>query len=178
MRFLFSSDLKPVRLVGNAVSLSIPFILVFTVGCASRPIVSEPAPASAAQKREVSDLVPNDLSFAKGFVQFLVDSGWIVQTVRPSKLNGFFRETRRAAWIDTDKGILEVVFFENDAEVDRIQLTEERSDISTYHKYVIQTAMTTQRMEGGAAYFMKHGRMFIVTSDARLNESLKRLFAS
>jgi len=130
------------------------------------------------QKKDVSDLVPADLSFAKGFVQFLIASGWTVQPVRPSKLNGFFRETKKAAWIDTDKGILEVVFFENEAQVDQIQITEERSDISTYHKYVIRTQGTTQRMEGGAAYFTKQRNMLVVTSDAQLNEALNRLFVS
>ena len=111
MRFLFSLDFKFARLlVAKAMSLILLPSLVFTVGCTSRP-VPESAPALTAQKKDVSDLVPADLGFAKEFVQFLVASGWTVQPVRPSKLNGFFRETKKAAWIDTDKGILEVVFF-------------------------------------------------------------------
>ena len=152
-------------------------VLVLAIGCGSRP-VSESIPASPAQNKDVSQLVPADLSFANEFVQFLIASGWTVQPLRPSKLNGFFRETEKAAWIDTDKGILEVVFFENDAQVDQIQITEERSDVSTYHKYVIRTPVTIQRMEGGPAYFTKQRNMLVVTSDAQLNETLNRLFAS
>ena len=73
---------------------------------------------------------------------------------------------------------MEVVFFESDAQVNQIQITEERGDKYAYHKYVIRTPATTQRMEGGAAYFTKHRNTLIVTSDAQLNETLNRLFAS
>ena len=175
MRFLFSLDFKFARLlVAKAMSLILLPSLVFTVGCTSRP-VPESAPALTAQKKDVSDLVPADLGFAKEFVQFLVASGWTVQPVRPSKLNGFFRETKKAAWIDTDKGIMEVVFFDNEADVEQIQITQERSNL---HIYILKTPTETRRMEGSATYFTKHGNMLIVTIDARVNEALDRLFAS
>lgn len=40
----------------------------------------------------------------RGLVQLLSDAGWPVRAVLPSKYNGYFRETGRAAFIETDKG--------------------------------------------------------------------------
>ena len=154
------------------------FGLILIVGCVSRHRTADPAPASGEQRPDASTLVPADLAFAKPFVQLLLDGGWTVQPVRPSKLNGFFRATNKAAWIDTDKGVLEVIFFENPTQIEQIQITEERSDIATYHKYVLQTPNETRRMEGSATYFTKHGNMLIVTIDAGVHEALDRLFAS
>jgi hypothetical protein len=148
--------------------------LVLMGGCGSRPRTASSVPP-ASQKTDISNLVPNDLAFAKSFVQLLVDSGWAVQPVRPSKLNGFFLQTNKAAWIDTDKGIMEVVFFDNEADVEQIQITQERSNL---HIYTLKTPTETQRMEGSATYFTKHGNMLIVTIDAHLNDALNQLFAS
>ena len=69
------------------------------IGCASRPIPRS-AQEFSPSKPDVSHLVPTELNFAKELVQFLVNSGWTVQPVRPSKLNGFFTKTQNAAWID------------------------------------------------------------------------------
>jgi hypothetical protein len=151
-------------------------IALSTFGCASRSVLRS-APASTPQKMDVSDLVPAELNFAKEFVQFLVNSGWTVQPVRPSKLNGFFIETKKAAWIDTDKGIMEVIFFDNEADVQQIQITEE-TDIRSYHKYVLKTPTETRRIEASATYFTKHRNMLIVTIDGQLNEALNQLLAS
>jgi hypothetical protein len=152
--------------------------LILIVACVSRHRTADSVPASAEQRPDVSTLVPADLAFAKPFVQLLLDGGWTVQPVRPSKLNGFFRATNKAAWIDTNKGVLEVIFFENPAQVEQIQITEERTDIATYHKYVLQALTETRRMEGGVTYFTKHGNMLIVTIDAGVHEALDRLFVS
>jgi hypothetical protein len=148
--------------------------LVLMGGCGSRPRTASSVPP-ASQKTDISNLVPNDLAFAKSFVQLLVDSGWAVQPVRPSKLNGFFLQTKKAAWIDTDKGIMEVVFFDNEADVEQIQITQERSNL---HIYILKTPAETRRMGGSATYFTKHGNMLIVTIDAHLNDVLNQLFAS
>jgi hypothetical protein len=159
-----------VGLLGVLATLSI-------LGCASRP-VPRSAPEFSPSKRDVSDLVPTELNFAKEFVQFLVNSGWAVQPVRPSKLNGLFTKTQNAAWIDTDKGIMEVIFFDSDADVQQIQITEESSDIPNYHKYVLKTPTETRRIEASPTYFTKHRNMLVVTIDAQLNKALNQLIAS
>ena len=157
-------------------SLCSVVLLSSMLGCASRSSQVVP-PSSVAQRTDVSSLVPADLGFAKEFVQLLSDSGWQVQAVRPSKFNGFFRETNRAAWIETDKGTLEVVFFDNDTAVEQMQISEEQKRAPDYHTYVVRTAKTTQRIEGGVAYFTKHRSMLIMASDRDLNEALNRTLA-
>ena len=158
--------------------LSVALASILLAACVSRPRTPDSLRAPIEQKLDASKLVPADLAFAKPLVQLLVDSGWAVQPVRPSKLNGFFLATNKAAWIDTDKGILEVIFFDNPAQVVQIQITEGRSAIASYHKYVIKTPTETRRMEGSATYFTKHSNMLIVTIDARVKEALDQLFAS
>ena len=144
--------------------------------CKPRSTISRtPAPLSA-QRADVTPLVPAELSYAKEFVQFLNDSGWSIQTVQPSKFNGFFRETKKAAYIETDKGVLEVVFFDTNAAVEHIQITEAARGAPNNHVYVIKYADTTQRTEGaGATYFTKYRNMFIITIDRDLNDRLHLL---
>ena len=156
--------------------LTTVFALVFVVGCGSRSNIPAPKPPDP-ERTDVSQIVPGDLKFAENFVRLLVDSGWTVQPVRHSKMNGFFLETQEAAWILTDKGILEVIFFENRSRVEQIQITEEAS-IPTYHKYVLKTPTETRRIEGALTFFTKYHNMLIVTIDAHLKESLNQVLAS
>ncbi|MFN2492304.1 MAG: hypothetical protein ABR501_05400 [Pyrinomonadaceae bacterium] len=158
-------------------SLCIAPILSTMLGCASRPPGVAP-PATIERQTDVSYLVPDDVSFAKGFVQFLSDAGWQVNTVRPSKFNGFFHETDRAAWIQTVKGTLEVVFFDSDATVAQILISENGGRQSDDPKYIIQTSKTSQRIEGAVTYFTKHRNMLIITIDHDLNDELHRLLAA
>lgn len=134
-------------------------------------------PASVPPKRDVSYPVPAELGYAKEFVRFLSDSGWSVEAVYPSKFNSFFRETAKAAFIKTEKGDIEVVFFNNDDDVMQIEVSEEQSKASRYYKYSVRTPMTKQRIEGAACYFTKHRNMFIITTDRELSDALKRLLA-
>jgi hypothetical protein len=151
-------------------------VSLMAAACASRSQTTV-LPVTVARARDVSPLVPADLSYARGFVQLLSDAGWSIEAVYPSKFNSFFRETRKAAFIKTDKGVVEVVFFDQDAEVEQIQVREEQSEVSGYHKYSVQTPLTKQRVEGAASYFTKHRNMFIITIDRELNDALNRLLA-
>ncbi len=128
-------------------------------------------------RRDVSYPVPDELSYAKDFVQLLVEEGWSVQDVRHSKFNSFFRETSKAAYIKTDRGTFEVVFFDRDDEVGRLQISEEPDADANYHNYILQTPKTDQRIEGGACYFTKRRNMLITTTDPELNKALDRLLA-
>jgi hypothetical protein len=143
--------------------------------CGSRPSVRIPASPSLASGSDVSPLVPPELSYARDFVQLLSDRGLTIQGVFASKLNGFFNETKRAAFVQTGKGVLEVVFFDTNAEVEQIQINEEKSDIPNYHKYVIRSPKTTQKMEGAATYFTKYRNVLIITIDRDLNDKVNQL---
>jgi hypothetical protein len=161
--------MKKLALCGFSISLA----LLISCGTQSKTVV--PPIVSASQKENVSPLVPSELNFAKEFVQLLSDTGWSVKAVHPSKFNGFFRETKKAAFIQTDKGVIEAVFFANDAEVEQIQVNEEQIVVSGYHKYIVQTTITKQRIEGGTCYFNKYRNAFIITSDRELSDALNYL---
>ena len=160
-------------------SLALSIILValslMALSCAfqNKTVTSSlPSP----QKADVSHLVADDLSFAKDFVQSLSDAGWTIQEIHHSKYNGFFGDSRKAAFIKTDKGIVEAVFFQSKADVEQIQVSEERTKDSQYHRYVVQKLPTTnQRIEGGICYFTKYRNAFIITTDRELNDALSRL---
>lgn len=130
----------------------------------------------SSQKADVSHLVADDLSFAKDFVQSLSDAGWKIQEVSPSKFNGFFADSRQAAFIRTDKGIVEAVFFQSKADVEQIQVSEEQTGDLQHHRYVVQKLpATNQRIEGGACYFTKYRNAFIITIDRELYDALSHL---
>ena len=135
------------------------------LACGSRSTVRAPAPTSVASESNVSSLVPPELGYARDFVQVVSHKGLIIQGVFASKLNGFFNETKRAVFVQTGKGVLEVVFFDTNAEVEHIQVNEEKSNIPNYHKYVLRSPKTTHKMEGAATYFTKYQNVLIVTID-------------
>lgn len=127
----------------------------------------------ASQPVDISRLVPADLSFAKDLVQLLSNGGWKVQRVLPSKFNGFFKETQKAAYIETNKGTLEAVFFDGEDEVRQILITED--NLSGYHKYVLKSAQTTQVIEGNAAYFRKYRNALIIATRQKTIDELNGL---
>jgi hypothetical protein len=147
-----------------------------TMSCAPQPRSVVPSvPVAQSAKVDVSQLVPADLGYAKEFVQRLSDSGWSVQGVHRSNFESFFRETNKAAYLETDRGIFEVVFFDQDMDVEQIRVSEEAGASPNSHKYTIQTPKTNRGIEGGICYFTKRRNMFIIMSDRELKDALDRL---
>jgi len=137
---------------------------------------------AAAQSRalgqgaDVSHLVPAQIGFATEFAQRLSDSGWKVQKVALSKFNGGFFGPTKAAWIKTDHGILEVVYFDKPAELEAVTLIEETPLDADYHKYEIVLAAKTERMEGRLPVFLtKFQDKLLVVYDRKLYEALTDL---
>jgi len=129
-----------------------------------------------AQKADVSHLISKDLSFAKDFVQALSDADWEIQEVRHSKFNSFFADSRNAAFIRTDKGVVEAVFFQSKDDVEQIRVSEEPTEDSNIHRYTIQKLpKTNQRMEGRYWHFTKYRNAFVITIDREAHEALSRL---
>ena len=152
-------------------------VLCFSVfGCKPRSAISTMPAAPSLQRVDISPLVPGELIYAKNFVQFLSDSGWSIQGVHRSMHESFFRETNKAAYLETDHGILEVVFFDTNAAVEQIQIIEEPSTSPNGHSYLIKSTATTQRTGGfGPTYFTKYRNMFIITIDRELNDKLQEI---
>jgi len=125
------------------------------------------------QGADVSHLVPAQIGFATEFAQRLSDSGWRVQKVALSKFNGGYFGPTKAAWIKTDHGVVEVVYFDKPAELEAVKLIEETPPDAAYHKYEIVLAAKIERMEGSMPVFLtKFQDKLLVVSDRKLNEAL------
>jgi len=128
------------------------------------------------RKLKALPLISEDLSFAKDFVRTLNDAGWIVREVHHSKFNSFFKESSKAAFIRTDKGAIEAIFFESDADVKQIRVSEAQTGDLKYHSYLVQKLpLTNQRIEGGETYFAKYRNVFIITINSELSDDLNQL---
>ena len=151
-------------------------LFLLTIPCASRTSFII---ASTPQRQDVSHLVPSSLTFATQFVQTLSDAGWIIEQVAGSKFNGGMMGTEKAAWVKTDRGVLEVLFFENREEVQQIQIKEEADSTPTYHKYTVTRGSESHPWQGRLpVYFTKYRTMLIVSCDQRLADALNKLFAN
>lgn len=133
---------------------------------------------SSAQGRDVSRIVPQQVGYATGFVQRLSDGGLWIRRVALSKYNGGYFGPTKAVWVETDKGILEAVFFDKPAELDRIRLHEEETGNPKKHKYTVtMPAGQTVTWETGhtAVYFIKYQDALIITRSGDLKDALNFL---
>jgi hypothetical protein len=120
-----------------------------------------------------------DLAFANPLVELLRGGALTVLSVRSSVYDGMFQSTYRAAWIETDRGIVEAVFFADPAEVEQIRVTPVTGEVGRYI-YKIQAPAPTLSHDvtidaGFPLYFTLQHSMFLVTSNAELDETLKRI---
>jgi hypothetical protein len=128
-----------------------------------------------AQGRDISQIVPPQVSYATPLVQQLSDGGLQIQKVALSKYNGGYFGPTKAVWVKTDKGILEAVFFDKPADLNRIQLQEDQTGNAENHKYTVTLSdgrTVTWNMGHASVYFIKYKDALIITRDGELNEAL------
>lgn len=130
------------------------------------------------QSEDVSLLPSTDVAYADAarFAQFLDEHNFKVQSVHASKLNGFFRGVKRAAYFKTAKGVVEVIFFPDKTGAEKISVTEQRKD----KRYIYSFEGQPQPNPPGdmfnssqPVYFIMRGNLFIVTFDKELSKELK-----
>ncbi len=134
-------------------------------------------PPSAAQTKDSSLLRPADTAYADAidFSRFLERHGFRVQSLHRSKFEGFFRGVNKAAFIRTDRGIIEVIFFDEAGGAGRINVTERRED----GRYIYTFEGQPEPMPNDAidsnrpVYFMKYKNQLMITDDRELAAGLK-----
>lgn len=134
--------------------------------------------SQAGQSEDVSLLKPTDVAYADAmdFARFLEDKGIKVKSVHGSKFNGFFRGIRKAAFLRTDKGIVEVIFFPDPTGAEKIQVTEQRQPGRYLYSFQGQphpnppgdTIDSNRPM-----YFLMHRNWFIVPDGKKFYDALK-----
>jgi hypothetical protein len=122
--------------------------------------------------------IPPDLERARPLVQWLGNAGIAVRSVDHSVEGALFDSAVQAAVIRTELGSADVVFFEDSAESDRIQVTPLSSADPARYLYRIEGPITTmlQPRTIDAAfplYFQVGNGMFIDTSSAELARALQ-----
>ena len=148
-------------------------LLVALAGLASCAGPSEQAPAE-------SGLVPPDQAYVEEFVQSLTDHGVTVRSVRQSKWSGFFPDTSKAAWIKTDQGVLNVVFFATAARADQIHVTPIADAAPDGSKYEVKDdgARASRFIDARQPlYFTIANDVFVVTADPDLDQTVKEMLA-
>jgi len=133
---------------------------------------------SSAQGRNVSSIVPQQVAYATGFVQRLSDGGLWIRRVALSKYNGGYFGPTKAVWVETEKGILEAVFFDKPADLDCIQLHEEQTGNPKKHRYTVSLPngqTVTWDMGHASVYFIKDRDTLVITRSGELNEALNFL---
>ncbi len=127
--------------------------------------------------KDSSILKPADSSYVEAmeFAQFLNGQGIKVNSVHASKLNGFFRTLEKAAFLRTEKGVVEVVFFPEPLGAEKVKLTEHRE--KGRYVYTFEGQPSPEPGDGIDAsrpmYFLMHGKWFIVTETEDLYNALK-----
>lgn len=150
-------------------------VLCLLIACGAQARIIVHPSAGQIQGPDISHLVPPDLSFATAFVQTLSDSGWTIQAVRLSIFNGgIIPQTRKAAWIKTDKGVLEVLFFDKLGDLESIQITEDDDSTPSQHKYTVKSGNESHQWAGRLpVYFAKYRNILIITYDSKLNDAIR-----
>jgi len=106
-----------------------------------------------------------------------------VKSIHRSKLESFFRGVNKAAFFETDKGILEVIFFpDNGAE--KVSAMERRTPNDEGERNYIYSFRGQPQPNPPAdifiaarpMYFITHGGWFIVTLNETTSNAVKSLF--
>lgn len=132
------------------------------------------------QIKDVSLMQPSDIAYADAmeFVRFLNEHGFKVLSVHRSKLEGFFRGVNRAAFIRTDKGIIEVIFFSEPRGAEKIEVTGQ----NRAGRYIYTFRGQPDPKPGDIidasrpVYFIKQGGWLIVIDDQKIDNALKEAF--
>jgi len=164
------------------------FLFVVLTSCSSIPkpteslkLTSIPVTAQTTQPTQV--VIPTDLAFSTPLVQILSQSGLSILSVQGSVSSAYFQSTNKAVWIETNKGIVEAVFFADSAEVEHIHITEKPNESETgRYLYTIQAPPPTllRDLTIDAAfrlYFTTAQNMLMQTSNAEFDKTLKQIFS-
>ncbi len=109
-------------------------------------------------------------------------SSLTILEVQNSIEGALFQSPNQAAWIKTDKGIVEVVFFLDPAETTHIQITPLSGPTEARHLYQVQAPPPTVTHDvvidaAYPLYFSVERGMYMVTNSVELHAVLKRILA-
>jgi hypothetical protein len=149
--------------------------IVFIIAAFTAWTSADPCIAAVQPDRPI----PAELKHVAPFVEFLRGAGLIVLEVQQSHLTGMFKGTDQAAYITTNRGVLELVTFPGPTDAERITIEYSKTPgVPASHHYLFQG----WPINGDAgkwsgtqpAYFTLHKNWFIVAWQPELDAFVKR----
>jgi hypothetical protein len=155
-------------------------LLVMTLTSAQSIAFDSFSDAQQSPAPEISD----EFDYTADFVAALKAAGLSVQKVARSTWEGTFKDENKAAFIETDKGVVEVVIFTGAANAEKIRITSYMTNSdgpATRYKYRLKGAA----MNGGASridaaypvYFTMYKNWFIITMKSEMDVIIKSALA-
>src|SRR5207245_6037518 len=143
-------------------------------------VVAQTRPSGDASLIRPTDTAYTD---AMQFSRFLNQHNIAVKSIHRSKLESFFRSVNKAAFFETDKGILEVIFFP-DNQAEKVSAMERRTPNDEGERNYIYSFRGQPQpnppadifIAGRPMYFITHGGWFIVTLNETTSNAVKSLF--
>ncbi len=126
-----------------------------------------------------SQQIPVALRYTEPFIRFLAGAGLKVTAVKRSHLEAMFDGVSDAAYVVTDRGVLEVVIFPGASDAERLSVTQRKSpQDGARHLYIVDgwVGSPSPKTIDSAypEYFTLHRNWFIVTLEPELNALLER----
>ena len=175
--------MKPPRRITldpRAIARKPPFLVLETIaiGVLANTVASAPSqrPRLSSPPYRLSD----ELSFAGDFVRFLEEAGMSVLEVGSSTWAGTFKDENDAAFVKTNRGVLEVVIFSGRTNAQKIRVTS-HTDFSNEEapRYIYKLGGLPTNGEAAnvdsafPVYFTTYKNWFIVTEACDLDRAIK-----
>jgi hypothetical protein len=138
------------------------------------------AAATVNQREELSLMGPKDVAYAEAmqFAQSLRQQGFTVQSIHRSKMESFFSGLPKAAFLRTDKGVIEVIFFDEPTGAEKVRVIEQRQGNRYLYAFEGQPhPQPGERIDAGhPTYFIPYRNWFMVVTDKELASALQQAF--
>ncbi|MEW5980563.1 MAG: hypothetical protein AB1898_32670 [Acidobacteriota bacterium] len=125
--------------------------------------------------------IPIEHRYAFEFARFLEKAGLTIEKIQGSHLAAMFENLHEAAFVTTNKGIVQVVFLAGEQDAEKIRViaqTVYSQEPSAPYKYRIEGHPTVNQPEAMQAaeplYFTTYKRWFIVATGCELDTLIKR----
>jgi hypothetical protein len=144
-------------------------VLSFTLVCC--PLVpSLPATPQAGI------VVPDRFRHAEQFIRTLEAGGLVVQGISQSTLEASFGGGQNAAFITTNRGVVEIIVFPGAMDAEQLSITYTKWNGNQHHYYINgPTVRAPENAYGQFAYYTLNKNWFIQTYEPELDGVIKRI---
>ena len=147
-------------------------VFLLTLICNTSISASSPIPRSQSRIT-----VPERFRHAEEFIRTLETHGLAVQSVAQSVLEASLGGGHNAAFIRTDKGVVEIVVLPGRLDAEQLSITYTKWNGNGHHfKIEGPTLRVPENIYGSSfAYFTLHENWFIQTFEPELDGTIKRI---